>query len=324
MDESSLMQLDILSFDRISFAHSMSMPDYHYDLKSHGYGIYGDTPEGGGILEIGFVEQGPLLLEGASGSFTVGEQGIFIIPPDSEFTVRTVEPGAHRHTSAEFLIASRPLSASAGAQHAFRAPFVLSAARENSDIIACIRAIVAATAARLYQNYFEECAAFMQLLSLIAERVSQMQAHRPVLPGQQFLCKRAKDYISSHLSEPMRVAEIADAVGVSKNYLTTVFSKSEGETLVSYANRLKLAHIVDLIHKYGCSLSEAGAQVGLLDVNYTSRLFRRYYGMTFTEFLRRNSLGSAGSKSILARAIPSRSVTPPERKTDKKEKTDPI
>ena len=38
------------------------------------------------------------------------------------------------------------------------------------------------------------------------------------------------------------------------------------------------------------SLAQAGKHVGLTDVNYISRIFKRYYGMTVTEYKRSNQL----------------------------------
>ena len=76
-------QLKLLSFERIALAHSLLAESYHYTLSNQGYGIYGKTPPQGGILEVGFVEQNPVLLSGQLGEFLIEENGIFIIPPGS-------------------------------------------------------------------------------------------------------------------------------------------------------------------------------------------------------------------------------------------------
>ena len=52
-----------LSFDRVAFAHSLAAENYRYELDAQGYSIYGPTPEKGGVLEVGFVEQNPILLK---------------------------------------------------------------------------------------------------------------------------------------------------------------------------------------------------------------------------------------------------------------------
>ena len=280
--------LNFLSFDRIAFAHTLVMPDYRYELNSSGYGIYGNAPENGGILEIGFVEKNPLLFTGEDTVFLAEELSVFILPPESRFSVRAVRPGPHRHTSAEFLISSLPASPSENLPKHLVFPYILPTDPENEAIIERIRLVSASRSEMQAQSWFDECGQLMELLRLISARVESLRRDGPGMGSRQALCARAKEYISRHLSEPIRVSDIASSVGVSKNYLSQVFSRCEGQPPVEYINRLKLSHLVTVVRKYGCTLSEAGAQVGICDVNYLSRLFRQYYGMSFTEYMRQN------------------------------------
>ena len=135
-------KLEILGFDRIALAHSLLSEGYQYTLDNQGYGIYGKTPPEGGILEVGFVEQNPVLLSGALGDFLIEENSIFIIPPNSSFSVRVLQPGLHRHTSAEFLI--RCESRQVGGylppkDQCFTLPLYIPPAPENAEIVALLR-----------------------------------------------------------------------------------------------------------------------------------------------------------------------------------------
>ena len=82
------------------------------------------------------------------------------------------------------------------------------------------------------------------------------------------------------------MGDVASAIGVSKNYLTNVFSSTEGIPLMEYINRSKLSYMMVLIRRYDYTLAQAGKHVGFTDVNYISRIFKRYYGMTVTEYKR--------------------------------------
>ena len=103
MDNNMFTEIQFMVFNRIALAHTLIDNEYRYELRNIGYGIYGKTPKCGGIMEIGFVEQNPVILKGEQGEFTIEENGIFIIPPESRFSVSTKNPGLHRHTSVEFL-----------------------------------------------------------------------------------------------------------------------------------------------------------------------------------------------------------------------------
>lgn len=282
-------ELEILSFERLVFAHSLIADNYSYQLNSQSQGLYGKPPANGGILEIGFVEQNPVILSGELGEFLLEENGIFIIPPRCDFSVKTQEPGMHRHTSVEFLVHCRCQQVSTCAPAEGRCvtlPFYIPPSPENSEIFALIRNIACAKTAQPDRSYFAECAEFMQLMHLLSERVQCIDSSDTVSPGNRRHCARAKAYVSQNINRRLTVSDVAAAVGVSKNYLTNVFSNSEGVTLMEYINRSKLSYMTMLIRRYGYTLAEAGKHVGMTDVNYISRIFKRYYGMTVTEYKR--------------------------------------
>lgn len=281
-------ELELIAFDRIAFAHSLVADNYNYQLNNQGYGIYGKTPPGGGILEIGFVEQNPLVLSGNLGEFIIEENGIFIIPPNCNFKASVRNPGLHRHTSAEFLIRCRSRqvhNCPPPKGNTITLPLYIPPSTENSELFTLIRSISSARFANPDRSYFEECADFMQLLHKLSQRV-QVDDNSSVSPGNRRHCARAKAYVSKNIHRKLTVADVASAVGVSKNYLTNVFSSSEGIPLMEYINRSKLSYMLVLIRRYGYTLQQAGKQVGFEDVNYISRIFKRYYGMTVTEYKR--------------------------------------
>ena len=86
-------ELELISFNKIAFAHNLVADNYSFQVNTHGYGMYGKTPKNGGVLEIGFVEQNPVICSGELGEFTYEENGIFIIPPQCSFHVCVKNPG---------------------------------------------------------------------------------------------------------------------------------------------------------------------------------------------------------------------------------------
>lgn len=282
-------EIEILAFDRIAFAHSLIADNYSHQLNNQGYGIYGKPPVNGGVLEIGFVEQNPVILSGELGEFLLEENGIFIIPPRSSFSVSVQNEGLHRHTSAEFLIRCRTRQTDTCPPPSGKCvtlPLYIPPAPENSEIFQLIRSIACAKTAQPERSYFEECAEFMLLIHKLSERVHSIDCSDTVSPGNRRHCARAKAFISQNIDRRLTVSDVATAVGVSKNYLTNVFSSSEGVTLMEYINRSKLSYMTVLIRRYGYTLAQAGRHVGMTDVNYISRIFKRYYGMTVTEYKR--------------------------------------
>ena len=280
-------QFEILSFDRIAFAHSLSANNYRYTLQSQGYGIYGETPEDGAVLEIGFVEQNPIILKNEDTEVLVDENCIFIIPPQSVFTVDCLNEGLHRHTTVEFLIrgSAKPAEEfSPPSGKSVTLPLIIPPSAGSGEIFSLIRNITCSHTTNLKRNYFQECADFMLLIHKLCALVRSTNFGNVISPGNRRYCDRAKAYISENIDRKISVGEIAAAVGISKNYLTNIFSGSEGLPLMEYVNRRKLSYMIELIRRYGYSLAQAGEHVGFADANYVSRIFKRYYGMTLTEY----------------------------------------
>jgi len=98
--------------------------------------------------------------------------------------------------------------------------------------------------------------------------------------------RKACSYVKEHLGEKLTVTEVAEASGISYNHLKTVFQKDMNMPLVEYINRQRVRRVEHLITTGEHTLEEAGAAVGIHDPKYLSRLFRRYTGMTATEYRR--------------------------------------
>lgn len=281
-------QLKILSFERCAFAQILTTANYHYELSNYGYGLFGKAPKNGGVLEIGFVEQNPLVLTDKNGNETViGENSLFVIPPESSFSVRSVKSGLHRHTTAEFLICCEKKevdSFSVPDEKSFVLPLVIPPTPNAGEIFRLIRDIVRAKTIQQDRGYFEECAEFMLLIHKLVQLVQSESAEKNHPPANKLYCDRAKTYISEHIDKPLTVSEVAEETGISKNYLTNVFSVTEGVSLIEYINRRKLTYMLELIRRYDYTVAQAGEHVGFTDANYISRIFKRYYGMTLTQY----------------------------------------
>ncbi len=280
-------ELKITSFEKIAFAQSLATTDYQYNLQNVGYGIYGQAPVGGGVLEIGFVEQNPLVFSGEEGEILAEENSIFIIPPGMSFRVRSLTSELHRHTTAEFLIRSQ--TKRVNEYHAPKGkslvlPFVIPQNSASGEVFSLIRSIVLNKTTRPERSYFEECADFMQLLSKVSSLVQVSESDVEISPGNRRYCERAKTFISENIDRRLSVSDVAEAVGVSKNYLTNVFSAGEGVPLIEYINRRKLSYMIELVRRYDYTIAQAGEHVGFTDANYISRIFKRYYGVTLTEY----------------------------------------
>ncbi len=99
------------------------------------------------------------------------------------------------------------------------------------------------------------------------------------------LLVRTKAYLESQLAEPIRLADVAGAVGASPAYLTHLFRQFEGVPLHRYLTQLRLARaLIELPHTD--DLTALALDVGFSSHSHFSASFHRSVGMTPAEFRR--------------------------------------
>jgi AraC-like DNA-binding protein len=72
--------------------------------------------------------------------------------------------------------------------------------------------------------------------------------------------------------------EIADAIGVSKSYLSRIFHSEVGISVWEYLSRYRVLKARELLALTDESITDIAARVGFEDVGYFGRVFRRWAG----------------------------------------------
>ncbi len=122
-----------------------------------------------------------------------------------------------------------------------------------------------------------------KILTMLAQIDAEYRMLTHTKHSELHYAEEAKRYIVAHMQEKIRVADIADHAGLSVGYLSNVFRKATGQTLVEYINVTKLRFVKELIDTYRLPIREAGARAGFTDENYVSRIYKRYFGKNITE-----------------------------------------
>ena len=84
--------------------------------------------------------------------------------------------------------------------------------------------------------------------------------------------------IEARLSEPLSVAEIAKAVGVSHNHLTRLFRAATGETVVGYLRARRMERARHFLQATTLSIPAIAASVGFPDLQAFNKACRREFG----------------------------------------------
>lgn len=95
-----------------------------------------------------------------------------------------------------------------------------------------------------------------------------------------FYSYKAKTYISKHLSDPITVKEIADNLGITPNYLSAVFRKTENIPLTEYIAEEKINQAKRMLAYSGMSSAEIAFHLGFSSQSHFCKVFKQKTGVT--------------------------------------------
>ncbi|SFK99432.1 two-component system, response regulator YesN [Paenibacillus sp. 1_12] len=91
---------------------------------------------------------------------------------------------------------------------------------------------------------------------------------------------RAIDFIDQHLHLDIRAADLANRIGVSRSYFSTIFKEEVGCSLITFISDRKLKRAKDLLRLTDLRTDEIAEQVGIQDAKYFSKWFKKCVAQT--------------------------------------------
>lgn len=95
-----------------------------------------------------------------------------------------------------------------------------------------------------------------------------------------------KDYVRENYMQDISLVEVAEFISLSPYYLSKLFKRVEGENFKDYLIKIRMQRAKHLLREEGKSIKETAIEVGYSDPNYFSRAFKKYVGVSATEFIR--------------------------------------
>lgn len=96
-----------------------------------------------------------------------------------------------------------------------------------------------------------------------------------------------RNYIQRHISEPIKAEKIADALYMSRPYLSAKFKQESGQSLTDFILREKTEEAKRLLRYSGKSSAAIALYLGFSSPSHFSRVFRQYAGCSPGEYMER-------------------------------------
>ena len=101
--------------------------------------------------------------------------------------------------------------------------------------------------------------------------------------------RKASKYVNMHLSEAIRLNDVADFVGLSPNYFSSLFKKEMNISFADYVNQARIKESQYLLQTTNYSIVDIAVSVGYNNQNYFTTMFRKFSGITPKQFRMRAS-----------------------------------
>ncbi|HHW47569.1 MAG TPA: AraC family transcriptional regulator [Clostridiaceae bacterium] len=92
--------------------------------------------------------------------------------------------------------------------------------------------------------------------------------------------KKITDYINANAHKKISVKDIAKLLSITPEYASTIFKSVKNETILSYANKVKIKKAKNLLEHSQKSLGEIAEFIGMDNQSYFSRFFKKHVGLS--------------------------------------------
>lgn len=101
--------------------------------------------------------------------------------------------------------------------------------------------------------------------------------------------KNASKYVHMHLSEPIRLNDVANFVNLSPNYFSSLFKREMNLSFADYVNQTRIKESQYLLETTEYSILDIAISVGYNNQNYFTTIFRKFTGITPKQYRMRST-----------------------------------
>ncbi len=114
-----------------------------------------------------------------------------------------------------------------------------------------------------------------------SEQVNE-EAWRGGIPRARL--RKVFDYVRSHLSDSVKVPDMARRAHLSEAHFAREFKRTLGETPLEYVTRCRVEQAQRLLRHSDLKIGEIARRVGLRNASHFAKVFREHMGMTPSQY----------------------------------------
>lgn len=129
----------------------------------------------------------------------------------------------------------------------------------------------------------------MRLLNKIIDEICGGES-REKMPeiSSNAIVNQAVEYMHEHYNEELTLVDVAEKVGISSGYLSTLFTQNLGSGFIDTLNGIRVERACVYLQQNQMKTYEVAFKVGFRDEKYFSRIFKKVTGVTPSEYKKRD------------------------------------
>ncbi len=127
---------------------------------------------------------------------------------------------------------------------------------------------------------------FVGKIEKICRLINMLQCGRT---GNDIVCQICECALEN-IYEDLSLKAISEKLFMNKTYLSESFKQKTGISLVEYLTKVKIEKAKKLLIEGNLKTYEIGSRLGYKDIEYFSKLFKKYTGITPTKFRENNTV----------------------------------
>lgn len=254
-----------------------------------------------GLVEITLSETGRILqrIEGQE-DLAVQEGDVTFLPPNRSSRVFTLPNSAlHSHTTVaarliggfrctgvqEVLLEKAHADASNGFLQTAVIPRRLAAPFVTPLAKGLFKALARENMMRDYGYASLLSSLFVTLSVELTRACFQSLDAMHATPSNLLMISSLKEYLAQHFSQELSLDQLAEQMGINKQYMCNLFKRFTGSTIITYRNLLRVQHFKSLAKMGGLTIREMAHLSGFNDEFYFSKTFKRLEGVSPSQYL---------------------------------------
>ena len=124
----------------------------------------------------------------------------------------------------------------------------------------------------------DEYICYYRIIKILLSVGSEVECGMPSYIG------RSVAFMKEHYTEKLTVQDIAGSVNLSASHFYSVFKKQMGISPIAFLNNYRLSLAAELLSETNVTVTEAAYSVGVNDVAYFNKMFKKFYQLPPTEY----------------------------------------